>query len=42
MRVEAFLLVGRELVGEGGRRGEAGESTQKGEQGDEKLHVGER
>lgn len=42
MRVEAFLLVGRELVGEGSRRGEAGESAQKGEQGDEELHASER
>lgn len=34
MCVEALLLVGRELVGEGGGRGEAREGAQKGQEGE--------
>jgi hypothetical protein len=42
MCVEAFFLIGRELVGERSRGGQARESAQKGQQGEEDQHVGER
>jgi hypothetical protein len=40
MCVEAFFLIGCELVGERSRGGEARESAQKGQQGEEDQHVG--
>jgi len=39
--VEAFLLIGRKLVGERSCGCEAGESAQQGEEREEELHVGE-
>lgn len=37
--VEAFFLVRRKLVGQGGGRGEARKGAQKGQEGEEKQHV---
>lgn len=39
MGVEAFFLVGRELVGQSGRRGEARKGAQEGQEGEEDQHV---
>ena len=42
MCVEAFLLIRRKLVGEGGSGCEAREGTQEGQEGEEDQHGGER